>query len=195
MFELSILFPSILNGLTTGAVCGVDGASLQPQAGHFEVLHEAAGVKGLVGVGPAQGGHVPAHAFASGSQVERKVVFGVAGVVAKRLQRQPFQAGAFGHRQARALQCQFAGGPVKACGTRCGQQAVRAGSHGGGDVQRVAAHQAAGGVHHHVVADGVAFGVQTLQDAQRAVVLKARYGAGVAFAAVVQLQAGVPRHG
>jgi len=73
---------------------------------------------------------------------------------------------------------------------------VRARAHGGRDVQRVAAHQAAGWVHQHVVADAFPLRVQALQDAQRPVVLVARHGAGGgAFNGVVELQARVPGHG
>src|SRR3989344_4518814 len=103
---------------------------------------------------------------------------------------------AIGQGEVAALQGQRAGGAVEARGAGGGDQTVGAGADGGGDVQRVAAHQAAGWVHQHVVADGVALGVQALQDAQRPVVLIAGYGAGVVvLCRVVELQAGVPGHG
>ncbi len=48
-------------------------------------------------------------------------------------------------------------------------------------------------MHHHVVADALAFGVQALEDAQRSVVAVLQRGA-LAVAAVAQVEGGVPGH-
>ena len=177
------------------AVIGrVDHPALQPQAGHFNVLHEAPGLKRLARMRQAQRGDVPAHALGAGSQVEREVVFSLAGVVAQRLQRQPFQPCPRCQRQPGALQGLLAGRAVKTCGARCGDQGMRARPHGGIHFQRVVAHQAARRVHQHVVADAITLGVQALQNAQRAAVPETRHRA-LLFQGVVDVQMGVPGHG
>lgn len=175
-------------------VCGGDAAALQPHTGDFDVLQKVPRRKGLVGVGQAQGGGVPAQEFGARRQLQRQAVFGLAVAVGNGFQRQPFQPGAGVQHGVGALQGQFARRSVKARGPRRGDEGVRAAGHLGADVQRVAAYQAAGRVYQHVVANGVAFGVQAFQDAQRAVVLVAHHGAG-AFQAVIELEVGVPGHG
>ena len=62
------------------------------------------------------------------------------------------------------------------------------------DVEPVAADQAARRMSQHVVANRIAFGVETLQNAQRALMPKAR-DAALGLKAVVELKSGVPRHG
>ena len=79
-----------------------------------------------------------------------------------------------------------------------GDQPVGTGTGLDLDAEGVAAHQATGRMHQHVVADAVAFRVEALQDTQRAVVQKAGPGAGRGgggVAVVVELQLGVPGHG
>ena len=56
-----------------------------------------------------------------------------------------------------------------------------------------AAYQATGWVHQHVVADRIAFGVEALQDAQRALVQVADHAA-IGFERVVQIESGQPSH-
>jgi hypothetical protein len=60
-------------------------------------------------------------------------------------------------------------------------------------VQRIATDQTAGRMYQHVVADGVTFWIQALQQAQRAAVFMAGYGAAL-LQAVVNRESGVPRH-
>ena len=71
---------------------------------------------------------------------------------------------------------------------------MAAGCQRGIERQHVAADDAAGRMHQHLVADGIALRVQALQHAQRAVVAVQRDGAP-GLAAVVELQVAVPAHG
>jgi hypothetical protein len=66
---------------------------------------------------------------------------------------------------------------VKARGAGGGEQGVRAAGRIDRDLQRIAAHEPARRVHEHVVANVCTFGVQALQDAQRALVGVARHRA------------------
>ena len=187
-----------LTGQTQGAVhqqqvVGPDACAFQPDARQLDVLAKAALRKGLVGAGQAQRGDIPAHQLGPGHQVQRQVVFGQAAAVAKGFHRQPLGACAGFEANSRALQGGFARRPIEARGAGGGDQAVAAGRSRDRDVQRIAAHQAARRVHQHVVAHGVAFGVQALQDAQRAVM--AEVGDGLAgLQGVVEGERCVPGH-
>ena len=172
--------------------CG-DRSALQPHARNFQVLPEGAALKGLLRVGQAQRSDVPGHQLGRGREFKAGQVEGVAAAVGQGFERQPFQPCAVLHMRVYLLRGQACFASVKARGAGRGDQAMRACPYRDLHVERVAAHQAAGRVHQHVVTDAVAFGVQALQDAQRAVVRKAGHAA-LGFQAVVQVQAGDPAH-
>ena len=90
-------------------VLGVDATSLQPNAGHFDVLQKMALLEGLAGMRQPQCRHVPAHEFGLGCQRHTEVVFSAALVVAKGLQRQPFKARLVRQGDVGALQRQRPG--------------------------------------------------------------------------------------
>jgi hypothetical protein len=136
------------------------------------VLAKTAALEWLIGRWQAQRGDVPADQLGAGRQVQAEAVFSHAAAVADGFERQPFQPGVLCQREPGALQRQVAFGAVKARGAGRGYQAVRPCAHVERQVQRVAAHQPAGRMDNHVVADAGAFRIQALQDAQRAAVAK-----------------------
>jgi hypothetical protein len=70
---------------------------------------------------------------------------------------------------------------------------MRTGRDPNGDVQRVAAHQSAGRVYQHVVANAVAFWIKALQNSQGAGVRMASH-ALACLHAVIQIKFCVPGH-
>ena len=163
-------------------------ASLQ-----FQVLQQAALFERQLRRRQAERRDVPADQLRFRCQVQQKAVFGPATAVADRLQRQPLAAGPRIEPDARALHRRLAEGAVETRRAGRGHQRVAARARTHGDLQRVAADQAAGRMHQHVVRDRIAFGVQRLQHAQRAVVLGARHAATV-LQPIVQCQPRVPGH-
>ena len=93
------------------------------------------------------------------------------------------------------------GAAIKACGPGCGDEGVGATFQPRVDVEHVAADHAAGRVHQHVMANGVAFGIEALQHAQRAVVAVvgdgalARVGGVAPRVPIVKIKLAVPCHG
>jgi len=184
----------------------VEHAALQPGQGlggaaHLDALLEAAARIAFASRRQAQRQQVPTHHLGAGRQLEAQRVARARAVVHQGLERQPFQPCAVGHPGGQHLQRGVAATAIEARGTRRGEQRVCAGVDPCRQRQLIAAHDAAGRMHEHVVADARAFGVQALQHPQRPAVHAASDGAGkrrrggVGIGTVVQVEAAEPGHG
>ena len=171
----------------------VDHAALQETARPFDVLLEPAGLIGLGGQRQAQCRYIPGQQLRVFGKFELQVVDGIAGVVRDRLQRQPLQPRAGVQTQPGTLHGLLPVAFVKTRGTRRGDQRMRTFCDMDINVQHIAAHQPAGRVHQHIVADGRPLGIQTFEDAQRAVVRELHRALAV-LQGIVQRQLRMPGH-
>jgi hypothetical protein len=174
-------------------IAGVDATAFQPGVPEREVLQHVAGHERLARGGQAQRRDVPCQQFGARREREVEAVLGQAAAVAQGLEWQPLESRAGLQPHARLLHGRRAIGTVEARRARRGDQSVRAFADTHVDGDGVAAHQAAGRMHQHVVADAVPFGVERLQDAQRAIVFEAGHAAA-GFEREIQAQSRVPGH-
>ena len=121
------------------------------------------------------------------------MVFSDALVVANGFQRQPLKPRVIGERDTGSLHCGLTVRAVTARGAWRGNQTVRARLGADLQLKRVAAHQPARWMHQYVVADRIAFGIETLQNPQRPAVAVPCQGLA-SFQPVVKLKSCVPGH-
>ena len=171
----------------------IDHAALQKTVRPFDVLFEPAAGIGLGGQRQAQCRHIPGQQLRVFGEVELQLVDGIAGVVGNRLQRQPLQPRTGVQTQPGALHGLLPVAFVKARGTGRGDQRMRTFCDMDINVQHIAAHQPARGVHQHVVADGRPLGIQTFEDAQRTIVREMHRGLA-GLQGIVQRQLRMPGH-
>ena len=120
-------------------------------------------------------------------------VVGIAGVVGQRFQRQPFQPRPGLQLEVGALRGRFATGFVKAGRSGGGDQRMGMGAYLHRNVQCVTADQTAGRVHQHVVAHGIALGVEAAQHAQGPIVAE-MHARAPCTEGVVEIKLSKPGH-
>ena len=143
-------------------IAAIDAAALQPDAGQFQLLQVAAGVKRLSRGGQAQRQHVPADHLRARRQCEALAVLYRTAAVGDVFKRQPFQPSAVGQIGPHLLHRQRPGAAVETRGAWRGDHRMAAGRQRGVEFQHVATDHAAGRVHQHVVAHRLALGVEPL---------------------------------
>jgi hypothetical protein len=174
----------------------VEHAAFEPHTRQLEPLLESSSSEGLARRGQAEREHVPADHLGSRGKLEAHAVGAPGRVVGDGLQRQPLQSRALGDASRQCLLRRLAGAAVEARGTRRGDERMRLGLYVDGDLQTVAADDAARRMHQHVMADAGALGIEAREHAQRTVVPVAGDGARVlCVVAVGEFEVAVPAHG
>ena len=167
-------------------VQGLESCFVKPNPTNFKVLLKGAAGEGLVSLGQSQLGDIPGDQARIRIKLEDRLILTMAAVVSQGFHGQPLELGVVTHMGIDRLVSLESLGAIKARGARCGDQGVAVGLKVGVDIQMVPPHQAAGGMHEHVVADLMALGVQAFEHAQRAVVPMSEHGATF-FNAVAKL--------
>ena len=145
----------------------------------------------LAGGGQTQGQQVPAHHFGPGFEREHSAVFRQAGIEGQGFERQPLQPPPGAHMRLDFLFRRLAQAAVEAGRPRCGDERMRLRLHAQIDVDAVAAHEAAGRMYQHMMANPRSFGVERRQHPHRATVLRMA-AAAPERCGVAQVEAGSP---